>query len=407
MYLDNNNHFYGEIGGKNIYSYLKKNYKLNTVEERINYINELFGMYEVDGATFYDEYWDEVYNQDRKHSKIDIVLNRSKSTYSTSNIALALEKVADYILKVDDYKDEDERNYVIYNSEELFNRACQEYNVTSNLARINGGLGMMGLSKDKEGDSDNDDSKKVEQNAFPFFQLPKNFNLVKDLKIEKEDLIKYPEINDYNEFYLYLKNEYKKFFKKKKLNSKDMGRKCLIRKVLSELKKDMIVAKKELERPIIWKSPLKPTGCPDYDELDMFDKNTVKELLRVHKQVDLQDDLSCILVDLENLIENTSFSDRQLEVLELWRNGLEVDRIASMLDVKQNTISKTLDRAIDSIVKQYEKEYEEWYYLNIRKGQYKKCKICNKNKLINNFDVKKDNKDGHKNVCKKCQKERR
>ena len=40
MYLDNNNHFYGEIDGKNIYSYLKKDYKLNTVEERIDYINE-------------------------------------------------------------------------------------------------------------------------------------------------------------------------------------------------------------------------------------------------------------------------------------------------------------------------------------------------------------------------------
>ncbi|MGN0974115.1 MAG: LuxR C-terminal-related transcriptional regulator [Bacilli bacterium] len=402
MYLDNNNNFLGKIDGKNIYSYSKKDYKLNTVEERINYINELFGMYEVDGAIFYDEYWDEVYNQDRKHSKIDIVLNRSKSIYSTSNIALALEKVADYILKVDDYKDEDERNYVIYNSEELFNRACQEYNVTSNLARINGGLGMMGLSKDKEGNSDNDDSKNIEQNAFPFFQLPKNFNLVKDLKIEKEDLIKYPEINDYNEFYLYLKDEYKKFFQKKKLNSKDMRRKCLIRKVLSELKKDMIVAKKELERPIIWKAPLKPTGCPDYDELDMFDKNTVKELLRVHKQVDLQDDLSCILVDLDNLINKINFTERQQEVLKMWSNGLSTDVIAKGLNVKPQTITGCLNSIIDLIVKQYEEDYENWYYLNIRKGTYKKCSRCGEVKLVSGFDKDKTGKLGVRGYCKKC-----
>ena len=399
MYLDNNNHFYGEIDGKNIYSYLKKDYKLNTVEERIDYINELFGMYEIDGVMFYDEYWDEVYNQDREHSKIDLILDKSKSTYSTSNIALALEGIADYILRVDDYKDKDERKYVIYNSEELFNRACQEYNVTSNLARVNGGLGMMGLSKD---DSNN---RNTEQNAFPFFQLPKNYNLVKDLKIEKEDLTKYPEINDYNKFYLYLKDEYRKFFKKKKLTPKDMKRKCLIRKVLSELKKDMIIAKKELERPIIWKSPLKPTGCPDYNELDMFDKNVVKALLQVHKQVDLQDDLSCILVDLDNLINEIKFTKRQYEVLELWRNGLTIENISKELHVKENTVSITLDRAIDSIVKQYEKEYEEWYYLNIRKGTYKQCRRCREVKLINQFN--KNGKKGFMSMCKKCESERK
>ena len=399
MYLDNNNHFYGEIDGKSIYSYLKKDYKLNTVEERIDYINELFGMYEIDGVMFYDEYWDEVYNQDREHSKIDLILDKSKSTYSTSNIALALEGIADYILRVDDYKDKDERKYVIYNSEELFNRACQEYNVTSNLARVNGGLGMMGLSKD---DSNN---RNTEQNAFPFFQLPKNYNLVKDLKIEKEDLTKYPEINDYNKFYLYLKDEYRKFFKKKKLTPKDMKRKCLIRKVLSELKKDMIIAKKELERPIIWKSPLKPTGCPDYNELDMFDKNVVKALLQVHKQVDLQDDLSCILVDLDNLINEIKFTKRQYEVLELWRNGLTIENISKELHVKENTVSITLDRAIDSIVKQYEKEYEEWYYLNIRKGTYKQCRRCREVKLISQFN--KNGKKGFMSMCKKCESERK
>ena len=396
MYLDNNNHFYGEIDGKNIYSYLKKDYKLNTVEERIDYINELFGMYEIDGVMFYDEYWDEVYNQDREHSKIDLILDKSKSTYSTSNIALALEGIADYILRVDDYKDKDERKYVIYNSEELFNRACQEYNVTSNLARVNGGLGMMGLSKD---DSDN---RNTEQNAFPFFQLPKNYNLVKDLRIEKEDLIKYSEINDYNEFYLYLKDEYRKFFKKKKLTPKDMKRKCLIRKVLSELKKDMIIAKKELERPIIWKSPLNPTGCPDYNELDMFDKNVVKALLQVHKQVDLQDDLSCILVDLDNLINKIEFTEKQRKVLNMWSNGVEPITIAKTLHMKQSAVNKYIDTITGMIVKQYEKEYEEWYYLNIRKGTYKKCSRCGKVKLISRFDKDKTGKYGVRGYCKKC-----
>ena len=365
MYLDNNNNFYGKIGEKNIYNYSRKNYKLNTTEERIKYVNELFGMYEIEGVTFYDEYWEEVYDQDRKHSKIDLILDKSKSTYSTSNIALALENMADYILKVDDYKDEEERNYIIYNSEELFNRACQEYNVTSNLARINGGLGMMGATRDIES------KEVVDKNAFPFFQMPKNFNIVKDLKIEKKDIEKYKEINDYNEFYLYLKEEYNKYFQMKKISPKEMRRKTLIKKVMSELKKDMLIVKKELERPIIWKSPLKPEGRPDYNELDMFDKDTVKELLRIHKQVDLQDDLSCILVDLDNLIEKIDFTYEQLKLLEGWRNGVNLDIIGKELNVNKKALEKRLDTIINMIIKQYEEDYENWYYLNIRKGQYK------------------------------------
>ena len=396
MYLDNNNNFYGKIGEKNIYNYSRKNYKLNTTEERIKYVNELFGMYEIEGATFYDEYWEEVYDQDRKHSKIDLILDKSKSTYSTSNIALALENMADYILKVDDYKDEEERNYIIYNSEELFNRACQEYNVTSNLARINGGLGMMGATRGIE------NKEVVDKNAFPFFQMPKNFNIVKDLKIEKKDIEKYKEINDYNEFYLYLKEEYNKYFQIKKISPKEMRRKTLIKKVMSELKKDMLIVKKELERPIIWKSPLKPEGCPDYNELDMFDKNTVKELLRVHKQLDLQDDLSCILVDLDNLINKIDFDERQLKILNMWRNGISVDFISKELKVKQNTVSFLINTIVNMIIKQYEEDYENWYYLNISKGQYKKCNKCGEIKLISQFDIKRSNKDGYKNHCKKC-----
>lgn len=391
MYLDNNNKFYGEIEGKNIYSYLKFNFKLNTVEERIQYIDELFGLYEINGEKFYDEYWEEVFNQDRPHSKINLILDKSKSTYSTSNIAESLEKVADYILMVDDYKEEDERKYIIYNSKELFNRACQEYNVTSNLARVNGGLGMMGLT----------DEGKYEENAFPFFQLPKNYNLVKDIKLEKEDFERFPELKDYYDFYIYLKQEFKNLFNKK-LSPKEMKRKKQLKNVLSELKKDMITAKKELQMPIIWKAPLKPTGCPDYNELDMFDKNVVKELLRVHKGIDLQDDLSCIIVDLNNLVKKVKFTDRQKDVLELWRKGLKTNDIAKELGIKQNSVSQALDRAVESIVKQYEKDYEDWYYLNIRKGQYKTCSKCKETKLASRFD--KNGSRGLYSSCKKCRK---
>ena len=383
MYLDNNNHFYGKINGKSIGSFLKFNYNLNTCEERIDFVNEVLEMYRVDGVEFYNEYFDEVYDQDRKFGKIDIVIGKDKSQYTESNIASALEMIANYILAVDE-KDKG-INYKIYTSEELFNRACREYNVINSVAKANGGLDMNYGENISE--------------AFPIFQLPKNFKKVKDLKVEKKDLEKYPPMKDYTDFYEYLKEESKRLWNTKGLSKEDMIRRSKIKTILPEIKKDIIEVKKQLQMPIIWKAPLKDNGGADYDELDMFDKNVVKVLLQVHKQVDLQDDLSCILVDLDNLINNVEFTKRQYEVLELWRNGLTIENISKELHVKENTVSITLNRAIDSIIKQYEKEYEEWYYLNIRKGTYKKCSKCGEVKLISQFSKNGKRLRGN---CKDC-----
>lgn len=388
MYLDNNNHFYGKINGKSIGSFLKFNYNLNTCEERIGFVNEVLEMYKVDGVEFYNEYFDEVYDQDRKFGKIDIVIGKDKSQYTESNIASALEMIANYILAVDE-KD-DSINYKIYTSEELFNRACKEYNVINSVAKANGGLDM------------NYGEKIIE--AFPIFQLPKNFKKVKDLKVEKKDLEKYPPMKDYTDFYEYLKEESKRLWNTKGLSKEDMVRRSKIKKMLPEIKKDIIEVKKQLQMPIIWKAPLKDNGGADYDELDMFDKNVVKVLLQVHKQVDLQDDLSCILVDLDSLINKIEFTDKQKIVLDMWRNGMSLDSISKEFKTISDAVNKMLDTIVGKIIKQYEKEYEDWYYLNIRKGTYKQCSKCGKVKLISQFDIKRSNKDGYKNHCKKCNK---
>ena len=388
MYLDNNNHFYGAIGGKRINDFLKFDYSLNSCKERIDFVNEVLGMYEVDGVEFYHEYFDEVYDQDKKNGKIDIVINNSKSQYSESNVANSLEIIANYILAMD--KKENDVNYKIYTSEELFNKACQEFNLINNVARANGGLATI----------DNYDKiTGAKCESFPIFQLPKNYKKVKDLKFEMKDLNKYPPMKDYYDFYEYLKDESKRLWSKGKLTKDEIIRRGRINKIMVEVKKDMMEVKRQLQMPIIWKSPLKDEGGADYNELDMFDKNTVKELLRVHKQLDLQDDLSCILVDLDNLIEKIDFTYEQLKLLEGWRNGVNLDIIGKELNVNKKALEKRLDTIINMIIKQYEEDYEDWYYLNIRKGQYKRCSRCGEVKLISCFSKNGNRLRGN---CKRC-----
>ena len=391
MYLDNNNHFYGKIGGKRINDFLKFDYSLNTCKERIDYVNEILEMYEVDGVEFYHEYFDEVYDQEKKNGKIDIVISTSKSQYTESNVANALEIIANYILAMD--KKDKGVNYKIYTSEELYRKACQESKVINNVARANGGLATIDCF-------DRIDGAKCE--SFPIFQLPKNYKKVKDLKVEKSDLEKYPPMKDYNDFYEYLKNESNKLWNKGKLTKEENIRKSKIAKMIPEVKKDIIECKKQLQMPIIWKSPLKDEGKADYDELDMFDKSVVKELLRVHKQIDLQDDLSCILVDLDNLIKKIDFTNEQLRLLNGWRNGEKLEVISKELKVSEKALDKRLNTIVNMIIKQYEEDYESWYYLNIRKGEYKKCSRCGEVKLTNQFD--KNGKKGLLSICKKCRK---
>lgn len=401
-----NNNMNGKIKGKSIWNFVMAlDWSLDNVEDRLEHVRKILGEYKIGDVNFYHEFFEEVFNQDNPHSKVKLILSTDDARYEESNIAKALEVIESYILCSRDEIEERKKNetkYKIYNSNELLKRFEQERNLMYKLSTVN---------SDKSNNYDKDDSRKdkdYDGNVFEIFQLPKNYKKVKDIVIEKKDFKRFPILNDYQQSINHMKEKLKELMEidENKLNEEDLrdlrSRKKMIMKNLKLLKLDMLDAKKQLEMPIIWKAPLKDNGSADYDMLDMFDKNVVKELLRVHKQVDLQDELSCILVDLENLIKKINFTKRQREVLDMWSKGLSASAIARELNVKPQTIAASLDSVIALIVKQYEKDYEDWYYLNIRKGQYKKCSKCGETKLISRFDKK--GKQGLQSRCKKCRK---
>lgn len=402
-----NNNMNGEIKGKSIWNFVTAlDWEIDNVEDRLNHVRKILGEYQVDGVNFYHEYFDEVFNQDNPHSKVNLILSTSSARYDESNISKALEIIESYILcsrdEIENRK-KDKIVYKIYNSKELLDRFKQEENLTYKLASVN---------SDRSNNCDKGDENKLDkefENVFAIFQLPKNYKKVKDIVIEKKDFERFPILKEYQHSIDHMESKLQelmkidlKKIKDKKVKDDIRNRKNILKKNLRLLKLDMLDAKKMIERPIIWKSPLKDSGCADYDALDMFDKEVVKELLRVHKGVDLQDDLSCILVDLENLINKIEFTDKQRKVLELWSNGLATGEISKKLKVKPNTVVSCLNSVVDLIVKQYEKEYEEWYYLNIRKGIYKKCSRCGEVKLVSQFDKDKKGKYGVRGYCKNC-----
>ena len=401
----NNNNMNGEIKGKNIWDFIMElDWTIDNVNDRLNHVRKTLGEYTIGDINFYHGFFEEVFNQDNQHSKVKLILNKSDARYDESNISRALEIIESYILCSPDEIEERKKEkvkYRIYNTKQLEDRFKQEENLIYKLASVN---------SDRSNNYDKSDSRfdRDFENVFSIFQVPKNYKKAKDIKITSEDFKKYPILKEYQQSINHMKDRLNELMKideneieDKRLLRDIRNQKKIINKNLKLLKIDMLDIKKKLERPIIWKSPLKDSGCPDYDMLDMFDKNVVKELLKVHKEVDLQDDLSCIIVDLNNLVKRVKFTDKQKEVLELWRKGVETSVIAEELNLTPNSVIQYLNCAINSIIKQYEEDYENWYYLNIRKGVYKTCSRCGETKLISRFD--KNGKKGLRSCCKKCE----
>ena len=399
----NNNNMNGEIKGKNIWDFIMElDWTIDNVNDRLNHVRKTLGEYTIGDINFYHGFFEEVFNQDNQHSKVKLILNKSDARYDESNISRALEIIESYILCSPDEIEERKKEkvkYRIYNTKQLEDRFKQEENLIYKLASVN---------SDRSNNYDKSDSRfdRDFENVFSIFQVPKNYKKAKDIKITSEDFKKYPILKEYQQSINHMKDRLNELMKidENEIEDKSLLRdirnqKKIINKNLKLLKIDMLDIKKKLERPIIWKSPLKDSGCPDYDMLDMFDKNVVKELLRVHKEVDLQDDLSCIIVDLNNLVKRVKFTDKQKEVLELWRKGVETNVIAEELGVKPQSALDCLNGAINSIIKQYEEDYENWYYLNIRKGVYKTCSRCGETKLISHFSKNGNRLRGN---CKDC-----
>ena len=56
-----------------------------------------------------------------------------------------------------------------------------------------------------------------------------------------------------------------------------------------------------------------------------------------------------------------------------------------------------------------EDDYLDWYYLEVEKGQYKKCTRCGEIKLANTkyFSKNSGGKDGWYSICKSCRNRRK
>ena len=386
------NRFFSKIDGKGIYDYTQLDTNIDDLEGRLKYIYDLLNITKDENGIEFsnDEFWNEIFIQrNNKTSYIDLCPNTETELYSDSNVAKTLEMLSNYILWCDPNKKE--KSYIkIYDDEKKFRDALykEKKYIEKYGERLEEGVALL--------------------------RHQKNYKKAKDEVVTSEDLKKYPELMEYKKeidrLSAYIKenrlDEFVEYMQKKghKKIKTNKQAKSFLTNHIGLLKKDMLQCKIELARPIVWKQPLKDEGCPDWNEFDELDNSQIKALLQLYKEsevYDFQDDLGCMFQELENVLRKIKLTDKQREVLELWKSGMTIKNIAKELNKKPQAINQMLDTVVNKIVQVYEEQLEDWYYLNICKGEYKKCNKCGEVKLINKFN--KNGKGGVRNMCKICQ----
>lgn len=384
------NNFYGKIDNKGIYDYQidKDKYKLETIEERIEYIKELLNLKYIDGVELNEDlFWDEIFEQkNEKRSHINLSPNANEDLATDSNICKLLESLGTYILQPD--KEYRKKNKLkIYNNEEEFQKALKKEK--SYVCRY--------------GEQINEDDPMI------ILKPVQNIKLVPKRTINKEYINEHEELRCYQDLINHLNEiqenkELQNNINKKLNQNKNEGwfkYKCDYMK--SSLRSDMEYVQNSYNPLFIPKKLLKDNGAVTWDCLDTLDVTHVKPLLQLYREkeeYDFTSDIDCILYDLGQVLKKVKFTDKQKEVLNLWMKGDTVKNIAKELNRKLPSITGMLDTIVKNIVQAYEEELEDIYYLNICKGEYKRCNKCGKVKLVSKF-----NKNGSKgllSICKKC-----
>lgn len=386
--------FKGTYEGKNIWDYkCKLDYSIEDLDTRKEEIYKLLNIVKEGDCEFTNDlFWKEVWDTGVCKSE----LNTTDFLWSETNIATTLEGLANYLLAKDD-KDT-KTNYKIYKKENDFRDA---------LYKEKKAIIKYGEEISPDGES-----------GFKILIPTGNYKLDPKPCIKKSDLNKIELLNDYQRYLDYLSNimkndnlkaELLNTLKKRGITryTKESQLYGFLINTTGEIKKDMLALKKHYEQPIKWKQPLKDGGFKSYEELDMMDKKHVTELLRLHREtevVDFQNDLDCIIYDLNNLINECEFTETQLKVLKMYSRGMTLEKIADALDIKQHSvINRHINAIINKIIKKYEEHYLDWYKLNVVKGVYKKCSQCEEIKLIELFNKEPKGTLGVKSKCKKCQ----
>ena len=384
-----NNNFYGKKNGKTIRDFtVDLDYKLETVEDRIEFLNsrlEISKVGDVEFAhDFFVELFDQTFDNNINTSSVKLLLNSEDAQYSESNIANELAKLSDYILAKD--KRETKEKIKIYSEEDFKKRLYAEKNKLEPLEGVNG-------------------------DEFIILKRVENYRLAPKMSINKSDY-KLPIIyrgtyEDYLEHWrthqyknVYLDGKYKKVYLDKDELSNitpsvcmtefqwNKGKQNMLDKIelLTQAEKNKSALRNEQDgckisgasvKKVVnnigdineyMKSVktsyhnyvcIKPDKCPaTVDIMSMVDYSNEKHVLGLigfqGSKNDLQNDIAILLYDVDNAIKDCSknglIDNTDLEIILLLRRGVSKEDISKKKNFSRMTVHRRLKKIVFSVM---------------------------------------------------------
>lgn len=377
-------------------------FTLEGTEKRLEKLNEIVTRYDDHLVDYYDNHF---------------VANKTSTSFEQDIVGQDLEKLADYLLYADNkeqrqetkkYKDE---RGILSNSQ--IARNSKKETLTDDLSYFE----KSNHSEDNQSFYTKDKRYKNKMNGKEeTFKKRKAKSKNKDTKkITKDDLEKYPVLKDTNDAIERIKKEIETGFDSygNELNEDQLRKK---RWLMIELRKDQVAYKDSMKKYVNAKSVINQSLNGEID-VNFRDQEVIEFLFHEYSHLkeysfdNLSSDLKHILMDFENLVDNTPFSQIVKDVFILKIDGLSHEEINKALEHKyaitfsKKHISQLLRSAIPKkIIETYRKQFEDWYFLEVVKGTYKTCSKCNEVKLATETYFRKERKGkyGVKAVCKSC-----
>lgn len=412
--------FYGQLEGKSIYDFTRElDYSLS-LENRLNILNNR--LYDNEGKQ--DPFFDELFMQDDGEntsfkSHINLLPTNKECVYSETNIAKELEKMADYLLFAYDKENDnkDTVDYVILTEKELEQRTKLENSFVDRIEEEGKMLFIQDASKNykleikqkiyKQDLEEETQCGKILRNYQKAidtltFEIRKS-ELMSKLSIKTNGFSKLETLDTIDELYLAqygISKENLNYEYINQLNDKIKN----YRKIAKDMRGDMLYSKDHLKGTIYFKQALGDSTEIAWDLLDWDNPEQVKELLKIQKGENFDNEIGCMMYDLGKIIKRAKLTKVEKDILKLYRQGnMTLEEIGEIMQITKQAVTNTIDRVVKKLISTYWTAMEDdWYYVSIVKGNYKTCKCCGKAKLISKFSPESKSKDGYKTVCKKC-----
>lgn len=403
-------------------------YDLDTADERIKHLKNILEDENGYPRDFFEKCFEQKFDSaGRNVSFTNLTPNSNQGLYSDTAIARLLSTMADYILDCPEEREKsrEECGYKIYKDKALFNRAMKEQSLEK-----------------MEGDG-------MDNDIIDILVSDTNYLLSTDQKILKSDMDD-PDISkclgDYKSFLTCMREVREVLsreirlltdIKKRTKNFKSivleddifaiesMGlavdtsklqayynsisqRLRLIRKHIATVNDDMVNVKDMVKGTIVFKDPLPSTTVPSYQTFDFLDPKQVRALLNIAipETYDFQDELDCLIYDLNCMVENIGFSDIELDIVDMYRHNLSQYEMSNYIlneygvEIELYDFSRKLDYISKKITRHY--YYKTCDYLvKFRKNKYK-CSKCGLERIAEEFNKDERNRFGLKSVCKRC-----